>query len=78
MNKIHILLFWSAFLLLNHYAYAQNVGIGTTIPHTSAQLEISSTSGGLLPPRITGQQRNAIVNPAAGLIVFCNDCGVRG
>ncbi len=53
---------------------AQNVGIGTTTPNASAVLDASSTMQGFLPPRMTYAQRNAIVNPAAGLIVYCTDC----
>lgn len=54
-------------------ATAQNVGIGTTNPASSAQLDISSTSRGLLPPRMTAVQRNAITNPANGLMVYDTD-----
>jgi hypothetical protein len=75
MRKIFSLLFNTVIVLLSLSAQAQNVGIGTNTPHTSAQLDVSSSSGGFLPPRITGQQRDAIVNPAAGLILFCTDCG---
>ncbi len=53
---------------------AQNVGVGTTTPNASAVLDASSTTQGFLPPRMTYAQRNAIVNPAAGLIVYCTDC----
>jgi uncharacterized protein (TIGR02145 family) len=49
---------------------AQNVGIGTTTPAASAQLDVSSTTKGLLPPRMTTEQRNAIVSPVDGLIIF--------
>ena len=38
---------------------AQNVGIGTSSPASSAQLDISSTTRGLLPPRMTAVQRNS-------------------
>ena len=51
-----------------------NIGIGTTSPSSSAQLEVSSTSKGFLPPRMTQAQRNAISGPAAGLTVYCTDC----
>ncbi len=44
----------------------------------SAVLEASSTSQGFLPPRMTRDQRIAIVNPAAGLIVWCTNCGTAG
>ena len=44
----------------------------------SAVLEASSTTQGFLPPRMTRDQRIAIVNPAAGLIVWCTNCGTAG
>ncbi|MFD2721776.1 hypothetical protein ACFST9_23875 [Hymenobacter monticola] len=47
-----------------------SVGIGTTSPAASALLDISSTTKGLLPPRLTEAQRDAIANPAPGLEVF--------
>lgn len=46
------------------------VGIGTTTPHASSQLEIQSTTKGLLTPRMTQAEREAIVSPAQGLLVF--------
>lgn len=49
---------------------AQNVGIGTTVPHASAILELQSTSKGLLIPRMPDVQMRAIVAPAKGLLVF--------
>ncbi len=48
----------------------QNVGIGTTTPASSAQLDVSSTTKGLLIPRLTTLQRTAIANPANGLQVY--------
>lgn len=49
------------------------VGIGTTTPAASSVLELSSTSRGLLPPRMTEVQRNAISSPATGLLVYQTD-----
>lgn len=51
-------------------SYSQNVGIGTNTPNASALLDISSTTKGLLIPRMTNTQMNAIASPAAGLMVF--------
>jgi hypothetical protein len=48
-------------------------GIGTSTPHSSAKLDISSTDKGFLPPRMTSAQRVAISNPAAGLMVYQTD-----
>ncbi|MDB9748825.1 DUF1566 domain-containing protein, partial [Polaribacter sp.] len=60
-------------VVLTATTYAQ-VGIGTTTPDASAALDITSTTGGLLVPRMTAVQRDAITSPAQGLIIFCSDC----
>jgi len=49
------------------------VGVGTTTPDASSALDITSTTKGLLMPRMTNAQRQAISNPAAGLQVFVTD-----
>ncbi len=46
-----------------------NVGIGTGSPATSALLELSSTTGALLVPRMTTTQRNALT-PVNGMIIY--------
>jgi len=56
-----------------------NVGIGTTSP--VAKLQIDSTTQGVLFPRMTTTQKNAIATPATGLVVFdttLNKLCVRG
>jgi hypothetical protein len=51
--------------------HAQNsVGIGTTTPNASAQLDVTSTTKGLLIPRMTSTQRVAIASPVPGLLVY--------
>ena len=67
MNKALTIL---VFLALTIPGMAQNVGIGTTTPNTSAQLDVSSTTKGFLPPRMTTTDRNAIASPAIGLIIY--------
>lgn len=52
---------------------AQNIGIGTNTPHSSAILDLSSSSKGLLLPRMTSAQRQAIATPAKGLLVYDTD-----
>ena len=64
--------FISFVLLLSTFSFAQ-VGIGTTTPNASAILDITSTSKGLLPPRMNTIQRNAITSPAEGLVVYNTD-----
>jgi hypothetical protein len=46
------------------------VGINTTSPSASAQLDVTSTTRGFLPPRMTTTQRDAISSPAAGLVIY--------
>lgn len=48
------------------------VSVNTTgdPPDGSAMLEVSSTTKGLLPPRMSSAEMNAIPNPASGLIIF--------
>jgi hypothetical protein len=47
-----------------------NVGIGTASPNAAAVLDVSSTTQGFLPPRMTTAQRDAITTPPAGLMVY--------
>ena len=58
-----------AAVLLTATTYAQ-VGIGTTTPDASSALDITSTTKGLLPPRMTTDERDLITSAAKGLIVF--------
>lgn len=74
MKKAQHLLF--VFLLVATIGIQAQVGIGTT-PAASAQLDVSSTTKGFLPPRMTATQRIAISSPAEGLLVFQTD-GSKG
>jgi uncharacterized protein (TIGR02145 family) len=65
--RIIFLLYFMAFM---QFSLQAQVGIGTTTPAATAQLDVSSTSKGFLPPRMTTAQRDAILNPADGLIIF--------
>jgi len=47
-----------------------SVAIGTTTPAASSILDVTSTTKGFLPPRMTTTEINAIVSPAAGLVVY--------
>ena len=51
-----------------------NTGIGTTSPHNSALLELRSVQKGFLLPTMTMALRNAIANPAEGLLIYCTNC----
>jgi hypothetical protein len=61
-------------LLINVVAHTQ-VAINTdgALPDSSAVLDVNSTTKGILIPRMTVAQRNAIYKPATGLLVFCTD-----
>jgi hypothetical protein len=59
-------------LIFASSALAQ-MGIGTTTPDNSSMLDIRSTSKGFLAPRMTTAQRNAIISPANGLVVYDTD-----
>ena len=69
MKNIYTLL---AAVLLTATTYAQ-IGINNENPDASAALDITSTTGGLLVPRMTAAQRDAIT-ATQGLIIFCTDC----
>jgi hypothetical protein len=67
MNRI---LFFLLLLAAGESINAQSVGIGTTTPEVSAVLDLTSINKGLLPPRMSWAQIQAIRAPATGLIVF--------
>jgi len=75
MKKLLILLF-----LATGLSSWSQVAINTdnTAPNSSAMLDVKSTDRGLLPPRMTFAQRNAIVSPAEGLLVICTNCRPNG
>ena len=68
MKKIFTLLALTITFSMN-----AQVGINNDSPDASSALDITSTTAGLLIPRMTNAQRQAISNPAAGLQVFVTD-----
>ena len=68
MKKITLI----ALMLFTALGYAQ-VGINTNNPDASSALEIESTTGGILIPRLTETQRDAISSPATGLMIYQTD-----
>ena len=51
-----------------------NIGIATATPDPSALVEMNSTNMGFLTSRMNTSQRNAIANPANGLLIYNTDC----
>ncbi len=68
MKKIQLFLY--VIVLLIYIPAFSQVGIGTATPSASAKLDITSPTQGLLPPLMTTAQRDAIVSPATGLVIF--------
>lgn len=62
------------FLAHDGTAAKGNVGVGTNAPNASALVDMTSTTQGMLPPRMTSTQRDAISSPPDGLQIFCTDC----
>lgn len=72
MKRIVLILLFGVIFTAG-YAQQPGIGIGTTIPDASSQLDVSSTDRGVLIPRMTSAQRDAIESPANGLLVFDTD-----
>jgi hypothetical protein len=60
-------------LTANTFYSSGQVGIGTTSPNAKAIIEIASTTQGVLFPRMTKVERDAITSPPIGLILFVTD-----
>ncbi|MBS1734616.1 MAG: hypothetical protein JST02_15080 [Bacteroidetes bacterium] len=71
---LKIVLLLSSFLF-SVGGFSQSVSISSTgaAPDTTAMLDVSSSTKGLLVPRMTAVQKNAIANPATGLLVYQTD-----
>jgi len=56
---------------------AQSVAVNNdgSAADNSAMLDVKSTTKGLLIPRMTYAERNAIATPVPGLMIYCTNCG---
>ena len=77
MNR-YLIIIVGVFLVSQFYSlYSQSVGItdgpDDFTPDASSLLELKTTTRGFLMPRMNAAQRNAISNPAAGLMVVQTD-----
>ncbi|MBD80948.1 MAG: hypothetical protein CL840_18670 [Crocinitomicaceae bacterium] len=76
-NWIKVIILILVFTTYRFNGQAQEVLINDTggTPHASSMLEVSSTSKGMLVPRMTTTQMNAISSPATGLLIFNTTTG---
>lgn len=75
MTKFFRLVFAICIAFTLHFtASSQSVSINTdgSTAHASAMLDVKSTTKGVLIPRMSKTERNAIASPATGLMVFQN------
>lgn len=68
LQNTRMLLVLFFFFLL--FSASAQVGIGTVTPNASSILDITSNNQGILAPRMTTTERNAISSPAESLLVF--------
>ena len=69
MKKTFLLLL-SLSAVMTTWAQGVKIGSNSGEPDESAILDLESDTRGLLPPRMTTIQRDAITNPALGLQIF--------
>lgn len=55
---------------LNLFPVSGSTGLGTLTPNTSSLVDMVSTTKGVLLPRMTKTQRDAIASPATGLLIY--------
>lgn len=70
-----LLLFLAVYCIATQHSFAQNIAINDNgaLPDTSAILDLSSTTKGFLPPRMTLTQRDLIPLPKQGLLIYQTD-----
>jgi uncharacterized protein (TIGR02145 family) len=60
----------SVLLIAVNFTITSQVGVGTANPDDSAVLDVTSSTKGFLPPRMSTTERDAISNPADGLMIY--------
>jgi hypothetical protein len=77
MNTQFILLILAALMILNCQSFGQGVAINSDNSNAdpSAMLDVKATNKGILIPRMTQAQRNAIASPAPGLMIYQTNAG---
>ena len=70
-----LMTFLFAFTWVSFTVAQVSITSDNTDPHSSAMLEVKSTTKGMLIPRMTSTQRSGINSPAEGLLVFDTTTG---
>lgn len=73
MKKQLLILFFYIFTSGNIFSQGFAINTSGASAHTSAMLDVTSTSQGVLVPRMTSVQKTSIASPATGLIVYDTD-----
>lgn len=73
MKRFSILIIVSVCTYVNIYAQSVGIGANKFDPDQSAALEIQSNHKGLLIPRLTAIEKNNIIEPAEGLLIYQTD-----
>ncbi|MFA6251572.1 MAG: hypothetical protein WC603_03025 [Candidatus Paceibacterota bacterium] len=75
MKKVLFIFVFAIVAIINSNFVNAQVAINTTgaSPDSSAVLDISGTTGGILIPRMITSQRNQIFSPASGLLIYNTD-----
>jgi hypothetical protein len=69
---IKFLILGFSLILIRNAVFCQ-VGVGTSSPDNSSVLDVNSINKGILIPRMTESQRNGIINPVTGLMIYQTD-----
>ncbi len=80
LNRVSMIRNFTLIILLTGFSLGSaraQVGVGTTTPNSTSILDLTSTTKGMLAPRMTDAQKNAISSPATGLLVYQTD-GTNG
>lgn len=79
MKTLSLLSICTILVLSIQFTFGQiGINIDGSTPNPSSILDVKSSDKGMLVPRMTIGQRDAITNPADGLMVFCTNCGTKG
>ena len=69
-KNLNYCVFVFSFFIVSNFVGNAQVGIGNSNPDSSSILDMTSTTQGLLTSRMTNSERDAILDPATGLLIF--------